>query len=199
MLRKTFLKEWLFVFILFASSISAFGYEENLYGDEIFLEETPLRFDFNSKKPLKSFRQSLEEEPSGLEFQKGGVVFFSNSRKELNEYMTNDFKSQTGATLNPNGRLSLTGGLEVKNSNPNASINSKKMYLTPSFRLKDNVSFTFANKYNNETKIYENELGLKYSPKFFKNTKFGISTGGKFDEENLKSKNLKFSTDLFIF
>ncbi len=113
--------------------------------------------------------------------------------------MVEDYKSTTGAVLNPEGRLSLSGGMEVKYQNPNASINSKKYYFTPSLRLNDDISLTFANKFNHDSKIYENEIGIQYSPKFFKTGKFGVTAGTVFDEDIIKSQNLKFSTDLFIF
>ena len=113
--------------------------------------------------------------------------------------MAEYYKSTTGATLNPEGRLSLTGGMEVKYQNPDASINSKKLYLTPSLKLNNDISFTFANKFNQDSKIYENEVGLQYSPHLFKNSTFNITAGTVFDEETIKSQNLKFSTDLFLF
>ncbi len=187
------------ILVLISSLIyPSFAYEEELFGDEIFIE--PEKMQLNLDKSLPSiYKQSFEKEKSGIEYRIGEVSFFSDSKKDLNDYMVEDYKSTTGAVLNPKGRLSLSGGMEVKYQNPDASINSKKYYLTPSLRLNNDVSLTFANKFNKDSRIYENEIGLQYSPKFFKTGKFGITAGTVFDEDIIKSQNLKFSTDLFIF
>lgn len=193
------MKHIVLILVLISSLISpSFAYEEELFGDEIFIE--PEKMQLNLDKNLPSiYRQTFEKEKNGIEYKKGGVSLFSNSGADLDDYMTQYYKSTTGAVLNPEGRLSVAGGMEIKYQNPNASINSKKYYLTPSLRLSDEVSLTFANKFKHNSNIYENEVGLQYSPKFFKTGKFGISAGTVFDEDIIKSQNLKFSTDLFIF
>ncbi len=187
------------ILVLISSLICpSFAYEEELFCDEIFIE--PEKMQLNLDKSIPSiYRQSYEEEKNGIEYKRAGISFFSNSKTSLNDYMVQDYKSTTGATLNPGGRLSLTGGMEVKYQNPNASINSKNYYLNPSLRISDEISLTFANKFKHDSNIYENEVGLQYSPKFFKAGRFGISAGTVFDEDIIKSQKLKFSTDLFIF
>ncbi len=177
---------------------TAFAYEEELFGDEIFIESESLKLNLDKSLP-KAYRETYIAPETGLEIKKAGISIFSNSNKDLDDYMTEYYKSTTGATLNPEGRLSLTGGMEVKYQNPDASINSKKLYLTPSLKLTDEIFVTFANKFNQDSKIYENEVGLKYTPKFFKSGNFGITAGTVFDDEAIKSQNLKFSTDLFLF
>lgn len=174
------------------------AYEEELFGDEIFIESESLKLNLEKSLP-KSYIETYRAPETGIEYKKAGISLFSNSDKSLDDYMAEYYKSTTGATLNPEGRLSLTGGMEVKYQNPDASINSKKLYLTPQIRLSDEVFVTFANKFNQDSKIYENEFGLKYQPKFFKGGNFGITAGTVFDEETIKSQNLKFSTDLFLF
>ncbi len=176
----------------------AFAYEEELFCDEIFIESESLKLNLDKSLP-KAYRETYKAPETGLEIKKAGISIFSNSAKDLDDYMTEYYQSKTGATLNPEGRLSLTGGMEVKYQNPDASINSKKLYLTPSLKLTDEISFTFANKFNQDSKIYENEFGLKYTPRLFKNSNFGITAGTVFDDEAIKSQNLKFSTDLFLF
>lgn len=176
----------------------SFAYEEELFGDEIFIEPEKIQLNLNKSLP-SVYRQVYEKEKTGIEYKKGKVSLFSGSSKSLNDYMVEDYKSTTGAVLNPGGRLSLSGGMEVKYQNPNASINSKKYYFTPSLRLNDDISLTFANKFNHDSRVYENEVGIQYSPKFFKAGKFGVTAGTVFDEDIIKSQNLKFSTDLFIF
>lgn len=189
-----------FLYILLISSLSApaFSYEEELFGDEILIEPEILELNLNKKLP-ETYIQKTEKEATGLEFHKAGISIFSNSSKDLNDYMVEDYKTTTGATLNPEGRFSISGGMEVKYQNPDASINSKKLYLTPCLRLSDDVSFTVSNKFNQDSKIYENEFGLKYTPKFLENSSFNISAGTVFDEEAIKSQSVKFSTDLFLF
>jgi len=185
--------------ILISSLIyPSFAYEEELFGDEIFIE--PEKMQLNLDKSIPSiYKKSFEKEKSGIEYQKGYISLFSGSSKSLNDYMVEDYKSTTGATLNPNGRLSLSGGMEVKYQNPNASINSRKYYLTPQFRLNDGLSLTFANSFKHDSKVHEHEVGIKYTPSFFKAGSFGITTGTVFDEDIVKSQNLKFQTDLFLF
>lgn len=188
------------IFLLFLAPC-AFSYEEELFCDEIFLEGESLKLNLEKSLP-KTYKESLQKEESGLSLDFGALNIFTNSKTELNDYMVNDYKTTTGATLNPNGRLSLTGGMEVKYQNPDASINSKKFYVTPNLRLTENVSLTFANKFNHDSKVYENEVGLQYSPKFLKNYAegaFGVSAGTVFDEEEIKSQKLKFTTDFYLF
>lgn len=198
------MKRFIFLFIsslLFFGvmlSPTAFAYEEELFCDEIFIESESLKLNLDKTLP-KAYKETYKAPETGLEFKKAGISVFSSSNKDLDDYMSEYYKSTTGATLNPEGRLSLTGGMEVKYQNPDASINSKKLYLTPQIRLGDEVFVTFANKFNQDSKIYENEFGLKYRPKFFKSGNFGITAGTVFDEETIKSQNLKFSTDLFLF
>lgn len=191
-----------FLILLLISSLLfpfyALAYEEELFCDEIFIESESLKLNIDKSLP-KTYKETYRAPETGLEYKKAGISVFSNSNKSLDDYMSEYYKSTTGATLNPGGRLSLTGGMEVKYQNPDASINSKKLYLTPQIRLGDEVFVTFANKFNQDSKIYENEFGLKYAPKFFKNSNFGITAGTVFDEETIKSQNLKFSTDLFLF
>ncbi len=187
--------------ILLTKSVDAleeYTLKEELFGDEIFMDTECYKLNLDKKLP-ESYKQTLEIPKQTLEFQKGGISLFSKSSKDLNDFMVEDYKSITGATLNPGGRLSITGGMEVKYQNPDASINSKKLYLTPSLKLNDEISFTFANKFNQDSKIYENEVGLQYSPHLFKNSTFNITAGTVFDEETVKSQKLKFSTDLFMF
>ena len=172
--------------------------KEELFGDEIFMNTECFQLNLDKSLP-SSYKQTLETPKQSLEYQKGGISLFSKSSKSLNDYMVEDYKSTTGATLNPGGRLSITGGMEVTYQNPDASINSKKLYLTPSLKLNKDISFTFANKFNQDSKIYENEVGLRYSPSMFKNSSFNITAGTVFDEEAIKSQKLKFSTDLFMF
>lgn len=198
------MKRFIFLFIssliFFGVMLSptAFAYEEELFCDEIFIESESLKLNLDKTLP-KAYKETYKAPETGLEFKKAGISVFSNSNKDLDDYMSEYYKSTTGATLNPEGRLSLTGGMEVKYQNPDASINSKKLYLTPQIRLGDEVFVTFANKFNQDSKIYENEFGLKYRPKFFKSGNFGITAGTVFDEETIKSQNLKFSTDLYLF
>ena len=191
-----------FLILLLISSLlfplCAMAYEEELFCDEIFIESESLKLNLDKSLP-KTYKETYKTPETGLEFKKAGISLFSNSNKSLDDYMSEYYKSTTGATLNPGGRLSLTGGMEVKYQNPDASINSKKLYLTPQIRLGEEVFVTSANKFNQDSKIYENEFGLKYAPKFFKNSNFGITAGTVFDEEAIKSQNLKFSTDLFLF
>ena len=187
------------ILVLISSLICpSFAYEEELFGDEIFIEPEKMQLNFDKSLP-SIYKQTFEKEKTGLEYKAGGISFFSNSNKSLNDYMVEDYKTSTGATLNPSGRLSLTGGFSVKYQNPNASINSKNYYLTPSLRLNDDLYLTFTNKFNYDTRIYENEVGVQYSPKFFKAGNFGITAGTVFDDDIVKSQNLKFKTDLFLF
>jgi len=182
--------------LIFSSAV--FAYEEELFCDEIFIEPESLKL--NTSKSLPgTFRQTLEAPNSKLELKRGAVSLFADSKKELNDYMTEDYKSNTGVTLNPGGRLSLTGGVEITHQNPDASINSKNMYLTPNFRLSDDISLTFSNKFDNDSRIYKNELGIQFTPKAFSSGSFGITAGTVFDEKDVKSQSLKFSTDLFLF
>lgn len=186
------------IFFCAVFSPKAFAYEEELFGDEIFIESESLKLNLDKSLP-KTYIESYKAPETGLEIKKAGISLFSNSDKNLDDYMTEYYKSTTGATLNPEGRLSLTGGMEIKYQNPDASINSKKLYITPRLKLSEEIFVTFANKFNQDSKIYENEFGLKYAPKYFKNSNFGITAGTVFDEETIKSQNLKFSTDFFLF
>lgn len=190
-----------FILILISSLIfplQGFAFDEELFGDEIFIEPEVLKLNIEKTVP-ESYRETNKTEKAGVEINLGGVSLFSNSKTELNDYMTTDYKSTMGAVLNPKGRLSVASGMEIKHQNPNASINSKKLYVSSDLRLSDDISLSFANKFNREAKTYENEFGIKYRPKFFKDGNFGITTGAVFDEEAIKSQNIKFSTDLFLF
>jgi len=197
---KGFIKLLISSLVLFGAIFlpPAIAFEEELFCDEIFIESENLKLNLDKSLP-KAYRETYKAPETGLEIKRAGISLFSNSNKDLDDYMTEYYQSKTGATINPEGRLSLTGGMEVKYQNPDASINSKKLYLTPQLRLNDEIFVTFANKYNHDSRIYENEVGLKYTPKFFKTGNFGISAGTVFDEEAVKSQNLKFSTDLFLF
>lgn len=204
LVKKVHTKIFLYIFLLTAfvfSSPCAFSYEEELFCDEIFLEAETLKLNLDKSLP-KSYKKSLEKEEAGLSLNLKGINLFSNSKTELNDYMVNDYKTNTGATLNPNGRLSLTSGMEVKYQNPDASINSKKFYITPNLKLNDEIFLTFANKFNHDSKIYENEVGIQYSPKFVKkyiDGAFGVSAGTVYDEEEIRSQKLKFTTDFYLF
>lgn len=198
-MAKFFIKLAFYIYIISSLFVSfVYAYEEELFGDEIFIETESLKLKLDNSLPA-TYTKTLEKETSGLEYKKGGISLFSNSSLEDNDYMTKDYKTTTGATLNPGGRLSLTGGMELTYQNPDASINSKKLYLAPSFRLSDSVSLTASNKFNQETKIYENEFGVRYSPSFFKNSSFKVTAGTVFDEAEIRSQKLKFTTDLFLF
>ncbi len=179
----------------------AFNYvedEEELFCDEIFIEDESLKLNIGKALP-ETYKKTYEAPKTKLEYKKGSVSIFSGSSKSLNDYMVEDYKATTGAVLNPEGRLSIAGGMEVVHQNPDASINSRKLYLTPSLKLGNDVSLTFANKFSQTSNTYENEVGLKYSPKVFKQGSFGITAGTVFDEESIKSQKLKFTTDLFLF
>lgn len=193
--------------LLFISSLLFFdtmllpiasAHEEEVIGDEIFIESENLKLNLDKTVP-KSYAETYKTPETGFEFKKADISIFSNSNKGLDSYMSEYYKTTTGAALNPKGRLSLIGGVEVKYQNPDASINSKKLYLIPQIRLKEEIFVIFTNKFNQDSGIYENEFGLKYQPKLFKGSNFGITVGTVFDEETIKSQNLKFSTDLFLF
>ncbi len=198
-MTRLFIKSAFYIIFIISSLIfPAFAYEEELFGDEIFIEAEGLKLNIDNKLP-NTYKKTLEQENTELRYQKGRVSLFSNSSLEDNDYMTKDYKTRTGATLNPGGRLSLTGGMEMTYQNPDASINSKKLYLTHDLRFTDDISLTASNKFDQDTKVYENELGVKYMPKFLQNSYFKVTAGTVFDDETVKSQKLKFSTDLFLF
>ena len=190
----------LIISILFSVNC-AFAYvedEEELFCDEIFIEDDSLKLNLGKALP-ETYKKSFEAPKTKLEYKKGSISIFSGSAKSLNDYMVEDYKSTTGAVLNPEGRLSIAGGMEVTYQNPDASINSRKLYITPNLKLGDGISLTFANKFSQTSNTYEHEVGLKYSPKIFKQSSFGVTAGAVFDEESMKSQKLKFTTDLFLF
>ena len=86
----------------------AFAYEEELFCDEIFIESESLKLNLDKSLP-KAYRETYKAPETGLEIKKAGISIFSNSAKDLDDYMTEYYQSKTGATLNPEGRLSLTG------------------------------------------------------------------------------------------
>ena len=71
------------ILVLISSLICpSFAYEEELFGDEIFIEPEKMQLNFDKSLP-SIYKQTFEKEKTGLEYKAGGISFFSNSRPAL--------------------------------------------------------------------------------------------------------------------
>ncbi len=174
----------------------------DLESDVITLEEQPFKLNAGKTDFLDSYREVFKIEDSKNELLKtGNLTLFSDTTKELSDYMTNNYKSSMNMNYNVNNAVSLRAGQEIWYVNPDASLGSKKLYVNPSLNLTDNFSMGYTGRYNMTTKNIEQEVGLKYKPKLFKDSaSFGVSASTVINENNqVQSKKVKFSTDLYFF
>ena len=169
-------------------------------GDEI-IELTPLAPKKAGKTKSVKYKNTEKENIGKTElYKKDNFIIYSTGEIVKSDYMTEDFKTSLNADYKLNDFIKLKAGHEVKYVNPNANINSKKLFFNPSLNLGKNVSVDYTGKFNENGKNFEQEIGFKYKPAFLKNSaSFGLTTGAVINDNEVQSKNFKFSTDLYLF
>lgn len=174
----------------------------DITSDVIELERQPVKLNIGKTEFLDSYKEVFKEQTGRNELLKtGNLTLFSDTTEELSNYMTINYKSSMNMKLHLNKNMALQAGQEIWYVNPDASLGSKKFYVNPSLKLGGGVSLNYTGRYNQTSKNIEQEVGLNYSPKLFKdNAKFGVSASTIINDNNeVQSKKIKFSTDLYIF
>lgn len=171
--------------------------------DVIGLETEPVKLRIEKLNFLDPYREVFQTPDARVNLLKTEkFTLFSDGKKELSDYMTNNFKSTMNMSYDCNKLLSLRAGYEVWYVNPNASVGAKKVYFNPRVNLTDRLFLDYVSKYNQTSENIEQEVGFNYSPKIFKDAaSFGIKASGVINSETneLQSKKLKFTTDFYIY
>lgn len=176
----------------------------DLDGKEVIgLEEAPVKLNIERVEFLDPYREVFQPPKSRNDlFKRDKFTLFSDGSKELSDYMTNNFKSTMNISYDLNDTLMLRAGHETWYVNPNASVGAKKFYFNPRVNLTDRCYLDYISRYNQTSKNIEQEVGLNYRPKLFKDAaSFGIKASTVIDNETheVQSGKLKFSTDLYIY
>ena len=165
-------------------------------------EIKPIELKIERKAEVAPYRETKPSESSRNELVKTEkLTIFSDTKSELSDYMTNNIKSSVNASYKVNKAVDFKMGQEVWYVNPDASLGARKLYINPRLNLSKTVYMDFTGKYDERSKDIEQEIGINYKPKVFKdNASFGIKAGSKTNEQkDIQSGKLKFTTDWYVF
>lgn len=176
----------------------------DLDGDDVIGIELgePLKINIEKTGFFDTYKEEYKEEDAKNSlFETEKFSIFSDSSKELSSYMTNNLKSTFNAKYDFNDNLSLKAGHEAWYVNPDATIGSKKFYINPRINLTERFYLDYTGRFNQTTENIEQEVGVKYRPRIFKDTaEFGVQATTIMNNDNqVQSKRLKFTTDLYIY
>ena len=169
--------------------------------DVIKLNNTPIELKINQNLNIEPYEETFIQKNGKNEmFKTERLTLFSDTSKELSNYMTKNLKTSVNAHYRLNDTFDLKAGHEIWYVNPNASLGAKKVYINPRLNLSDSFYLDFLESYNEKNKNVEQEFGVNYMPKLFNNNaSFGVKAGSTTNQGQLQSKKVKFSTDLYIF
>lgn len=156
----------------------------------------------NFKKQVKTLApiaiETKKEDEGSLNIKKGNFSISSTSRKANNDYMKEILRQRTEAKYERK-IFEVTGGLETKYENHDASKNSQSLFFAPKIKFNDQFSFMLSNKTNPTGTVVEQEFGLNYRPKLFENSTFGVTGGTVFKNGVETSQKMRFSSDFFLW
>lgn len=171
--------------------------------DAIKLEtENKIKLKVEKTEFLEPYKLIFNTPTSKVELLKTDKFsLYSDGTRELSDYMTNNFKTTMNISYTVNPTFTFMAGNEVWYVNPNASIGAKKIYFNPRINISKNLYLDYISKYNQTSKYIEQEVGLNYVPKAFKNNAvFGVKASGVMDDgHEMQSRKLKFTTDFYIY
>lgn len=221
-MKKIFLIFIIFSGFFFPSYSEEYGFMENEKAEEeigfqflkkekietenaetITVQSSPIKLNIEKVRFLDSYSEVFNPLDARADLYKTErLTLFSDGKKELSDYMTDNFKSTMNMSYKINEDLTLRAGHEVWYVNPNASIGAKKFYFNPRINLAKNCYLDYVSKFNQTSKNFEHEVGFNYKPGLFKDAaSFGLKASATIDSDTneLKSKKLKFSTDFYLF
>lgn len=168
----------------------------------ITTKNAPVKLNIERLHFLDSYKEFFSAPDAKVDlYSANGFTLFSDGKKELSDYMTDNFKSTMNASYIVNETWSLRAGHEIWYVNPNASVGARKFYFNPRLNLTKNCYFDYVSKYNQTSKNIEQEVGFNYKPKLFREAaSFGIKASTVIDSDTneFKSKKIKFSTDFYL-
>jgi|GEM_PF-6304243 len=148
-------------------------------------------------KPL--LYQKTDTSGEGLNVKRGNFSLNSTSRKTKNDYFENALNQRTEARYSKK-YFEVGAGYETKYDNPDASLSTKNVFLSPKINISEEVSLILNNRVDPMGTRFEQEVGLNFKPKFLPNSIFGV-TGGTTIRNNSgeTTRKMKFSTDLLLW
>ncbi len=170
--------------------------------DVVKLEVPSIQLRVEKVEFLDPYRQVFQEPVTKNDLLKvGKLTIFSDSKKELSDYMTDNLKTTMNASYKVNDVLDIRGGQEIWYVNPNARLGAKKVYFNPRLNITNSCYLDYISRYNERNRNLEQEVGLNYKPRIFNdNASFGIKAGTIInDNHEIQSQKLKFSTDWYIY
>lgn len=122
-----------------------------------------------------------------------------NMTQSRNKYNSNDYRILMGSEYTFNKYLGINSGLETNYRGLDQNPTSRKVYLSPVFRLGDKVTLNFHNKMNIQSYSTDHDLGLNVSPFKSKVVDFGVYAGLTRNQSGSHSESINFSTNLYFF
>ncbi len=134
-------------------------------------------------------------------YNDGKLKIYGEGKKELSDYMTDNFKSSLGLTYSLSKHIDISAGQENTYVNPDATLGSRKFYFNPRINFTEDFYIDYSTRYDAISDNFEQEVGINYKPKIFHdNTKFAVKASETINRETgmKKSNSLKFSTDFYF-
>lgn len=170
--------------------------------DAIKLDNAPIELKIKKNGEIPVYKETYKgESAKNSLFESDKFKIYSDSSKELNKYMHNDLKTTMNATYKINNALDLNAGHEVWYVNQDATLGAKKVYINPRLNLTKRFYLDYTGKFNETNKDIEQEVGVNYKPKIFKDAaSFGVKAGTTInDQKETQTGKLKFTTDFYLF
>lgn len=180
--------------------------EEEIQTQEVEIPETIVEY-------YEPFRLKIEKEakinPYGETFKKvdsktiipigDKFSIIQNMSESRNKYNSNDYKILMGSEYVFNKFVGINSGLETNYRGLDQNVASRKVYVSPVFRLGDKVTLNFHNKMNIQSYSTDHDLGLNVSPFKSKVADFGVYAGLTRKQTGAHSESINFSTNFYFF
>ncbi|MBR1977400.1 hypothetical protein IKA15_03890 [bacterium] len=168
------------------------------YMDIINLEDSLApKFNSDIKSPIGSFGAKYEN-PNEARIKQGDFVFASSIIQNKNDYFQNRLKQRTELKYQKE-YFELSSGYETSYASTDASKRGQTVFIEPKLKFGKRFSLKLNNSVNPTTQRFTQEFGVSYTPKYIKNSNFGISNETTFGDNSIIKQRMNFTSNFFIW
>ncbi len=168
------------------------------YMDVINLENSRApKFISDIKSPIGALGAKYQN-PNEMQMKQGDFVFASSIIQNKNDYMQDRLKQRTELKYKKE-YFELSSGYETSYASVDASKRGQTVFLEPKFKFGERFSLKLNNSVNPITQRFTQELGVNYTPKYIKNSNFGISNETTFGENSIIKQRMNFTSNFFLW
>ena len=168
------------------------------YMDIINLENSRApKFNSDIKSPIDSFGAQYQN-PNETRVKQGDFVFASSIIQNKNDYFQNRLKQRTELKYQKEF-FELSSGYETSYASTDASKRGQAVFVEPKLKFGNRFSLKLNNSVNPVTQRFTQEFGVNYTPKYIKNSNFGISNETTFGENSIIKQRMNFTSNFFIW